>query len=526
FFTNISHEFRTPLTLIKGPVDAMLDRFKDDPEAVKRLKLVQRNSELLLRLINQLLDLAKLESGSLKVEKSAGEVHGFVRAIASGFDSHARQRGLTLSVEVPAEPANVMFDRDKVETIMINLLNNAIKFTPSGGEVRVTATVGEGLTTAKAQGREGSLRLTVSDTGIGIPADQQDKVFERFHQVSESHKEVGTGIGLALVKELVLLMGGEISVKSEVGKGSEFTMVLPVEEATSDKLQAASQIEQVDGEQRHGQAAETPSNQHPVPSTHGIEEESSIKPQVLVVEDNTDVRAFIIDSLGEEFSYLEADNGKQGVEKATSEIPDLIISDVMMPEMDGITMAARIKEDRNASHIPLILLTAKSTEESKLSGLSSGADDYLTKPFNKQELLLKVRNSINRQNKLKEMLRSQLLTEAPKEKILSQDEQFLQKVKETIMQQMSDEQLSVESLADDLGMSRVQLYRKVSALTGMAVNELIRKLRLQRAEHLLGQNWGSVSQVAYEVGFSNLSYFSKVFKEEFGVLPSEYEGSN
>ncbi|MBL7851767.1 MAG: DNA-binding response regulator, partial [Cyclobacteriaceae bacterium] len=183
-------------------------------------------------------------------------------------------------------------------------------------------------------------------------------------------------------------------------------------------------------------------------------------------------------------------------------------------------------EDRNTSHIPLILLTAKSTEESKLSGLSSGADDYLTKPFNKQELLLKVRNSINRQNKLKEMLRSQLLTETPKEKVLSQDEQFLQKVKETIIAQMSDEQLSVESLADDMGMSRVQLYRKVSALTGMAVNELIRKLRLQRAAQLLGQNWGPVSQVAYEVGFSNLSYFSRVFKEEFGVLPSEFTVSN
>jgi signal transduction histidine kinase/DNA-binding response OmpR family regulator/ligand-binding sensor domain-containing protein len=525
FFTNISHEFRTPLTLIKGPVDSMLDRYKDDPEAVKRLKLVQRNSELLLRLINQLLDLAKLESGSLKVEKSAGEVHGFVRAIASGFDSHARQRGVTLSVEVPAEPANVLFDKDKVETILINLVNNAIKFTPQGGRVTVEATCGE--LTAKTPRREGSLRIAVADTGIGIPSDQRDKVFERFHQVSESHKEVGTGIGLALVKELVNLMGGTITVESELGKGSSFAVTLPVEEAVLAEAEQQGVIEERPTDYRSPITDHlSPGNQHPVPSTNGTEGESSSKPQVLVVEDNVDVRAFIIDSLGEEFSYLEAENGKQGLDKATSEIPDLIISDVMMPEMDGITMAGRIKEDRNTSHIPLILLTAKSTEESKLSGLSSGADDYLTKPFNKQELLLKVRNSINRQNKLKELLRSQLLTEAPKEKVLSQDEQFLQKVKETIVAQMSDEQLSVESLADDMGMSRVQLYRKVSALTGMAVNELIRKLRLQRAAQLLGQNWGPVSQVAYEVGFSNLSYFSKVFKEEFGTLPSEYEGFN
>lgn len=527
FFTNISHEFRTPLTLIKGPVDTMLERYKDDPEAVKRLKLVQRNSELLLRLINQLLDLAKLESGSLKVEPTAGDVHGYIRAIASGFESHARQKGVTLRVEVPQDPAPVMFDKDKLETILINLVNNAIKYTPSGGEVKVLATVGEVVTTAKAQGREGSLRITVSDTGIGIPKDQRDKVFERFHQVSESHKEVGTGIGLALVKELVNLMGGTITVESELGKGSTFMVVLPVEQVTLEE--AEQQIDDL----------ERPTTYHSPLTTYqdvavravrneeratsdGAEDGSPSKPQVLVVEDNSDVRAFIIDSLGEDYGYIEAENGMQGLDKATREIPDLIISDVMMPEMDGITMAGKIKEDRNTSHIPLILLTAKSTEESKLSGLSSGADDYLTKPFNKQELLLKVRNSINRQNKLKDKLRTDLLAELPKEKVLSADEQFLQKVKETIIQQMSDEQLSVESLADDIGMSRVQLYRKVSALTGMAVNELIRKLRLQRAAQLLGQKWGPVSQVAYEVGFSNLSYFSKVFKEEFGVLPSEY----
>jgi YesN/AraC family two-component response regulator len=248
----------------------------------------------------------------------------------------------------------------------------------------------------------------------------------------------------------------------------------------------------------------------------------SAKPHILVVEDNTDLRHFIIDSLGNEFLFLEAENGKQGLDIATNEIPDLIISDVMMPEMDGITMAGKIKTDIRTSHVPLILLTAKSSEDSKLSGLSSGADDYLIKPFNKNELLLKVRNGVNRQLKLRERLRAELMSTAPKVEVLSEDEKFLNSVKEKILERLSDEQLSVESLSDDIGMSRVQLYRKVSGLTGISVNELIRKLRLQRAAQLLQQKWGPVSQVAYEVGFSNLSYFSKVFKEEFGVLPSEY----
>jgi DNA-binding response OmpR family regulator/two-component sensor histidine kinase len=533
FFTNISHEFRTPLTLIKGPVDTMLERYKDDPEAVTKLKLVQRNSDLLLKLINQLLDLAKLESGTLKVEKTDGEVYSFVRGVAGSFESMARQKGVDLKIETPEGTLPARFDKDKVETVLINLINNAIKFTPQGGQVVVKAMTGN--FTAEAQRRGGSLSLVISDTGIGIPPEHQSKIFERFHQVSEAHKEVGTGIGLALVKELITLMGGEIGVKSEQGKGSAFTVTLPLEPASSDKLQAASDELlavrhdplAVSGNQ--GLINESNSGNGSASSLQlaaGSSTETDSRPQVLVVEDNADLRAFIIDSLGPEFHFHQAENGKLGLQLATEHIPDMIISDVMMPEMDGMEMTRRIKEDIKTSHIPLILLTAKSGEDSKLEGLSKGADDYLTKPFNKQELLLKVRNGTARMQKLREKLKTDVLSNQPTEKILSQDEQFLNKVKETIIDRMSDEQLSVESLADDIGMSRVQLYRKVSALTGMAVNELIRKLRLQRAAQLLSQNWGPVSQVAYEVGFSNLSYFSKVFKEEFDVLPSEYETKN
>jgi len=516
FFTNISHEFRTPLTLIKGPVQNILDQFLngqkefDRNKIIDQLKLVQRNSDLLLKLINQLLDLAKLESGSLKVEKTEGEVFGFVRAIASSFHSFGALKNLDITINAPTENAVMLFDKDKVEAVLINLINNAIKFTPAGGSITVIA----GLTQDP-----NILELCVKDTGIGIPPEHQSKIFERFHQVSEAHKEVGTGIGLAFVKQLVELMGGTISVSSEVGKGSEFVVVLPIELATGLKPQATG-FESLNSE------VETPIINHSAsslkPAAGSAEDESSSKPHILVVEDNTDLRHFIIDSLGDEFNFLEAENGKQGLDQATVEIPDLIISDVMMPEMDGITMTGKIKKDTRTSHIPIIILTAKSSEDSKLSGLSSGADDYLTKPFNKNELLMKVRNGVSRQVKLREKLRAELMSTAPPVHVLSEDEKFLNSVKEKILERLSDEQLSVESLAEDIGMSRVQLYRKISGLTDISVNELIRKLRLQRAAQLLSQNWGPVSQVAYEVGFSNLSYFSKVFKEEFGVLPSEY----
>ncbi len=507
FFTNISHEFRTPLTLIKGPVQNILDSYKDDPKIQQQLKLVERNSDLLLKLINQLLDLAKLDAGNLKVEKSKGEVMRFVKATGSSFTSLAAQKNISITIDVP-EPCYALFDRDKIETILINLINNAIKFTPPNGKVNVRADV-----------KNSSLILNVRDTGIGIPEEQREKIFERFHQVSESHKEVGTGIGLALVKELVSLLEGTITVKSEVGKGSEFIVSLPLEiaEGPEDhKEESAQELSFSQPTVHIVQSKITPEG--------AATNREETRPHVLVVEDNADLRSFIIESLGNEFTFLEAENGRQGLEVATTEIPDLIISDVMMPEMDGITMAEKIKTDVRSSHIPLILLTAKSTETSKLSGLQSGADDYLTKPFNKHELLLKIRNGITRQRKLREKVMAELMSEAPRKEVLSADEQFLTKVKDEILRQMSNEQLSVESLAEQIGMSRVHLYRKISGLTGMSVNELIRKLRLHRAAQLLQQLWGPVSQVAYEVGFSNLSYFSKVFKEEFGTLPSEYNG--
>lgn len=503
FFANISHEFRTPLTLIKGPVREAMEEFGNHPKLVERMKLVERNADLVLKLINQLLDLAKLESGTLQVEKLINDLNSFVSVIVGSFSSLAYQKDITITTEVPAKRYLVRFDKDKVETILINLINNAIKFTPGGGSINVSASLNN----------KTLLVLSVSDTGIGIPLDQQDKVFERFHQVSDSHNEVGTGIGLSLVKELVALMSGSISLKSEPGKGSVFTITLPVEQLREvtdlDPLQAAAGT--IISDNAHGEPVEDT-------STNGLDH----RPHVLVVEDNTDLRKFIIESLGDEFHFLEASNGKLGMERAFEFVPDLILSDVMMPEMDGITMTKKLKGDTRTSHIPLILLTAKTSDESKLSGLGTGADDYLTKPFNRNELLLKIRNRIALQTKIREKIKLELLKESPKVEVQSADEKFLLKVKENILSRLSDEQLSVESLAEEIGLSRSQLLRKITGLTGVSVNELIRTFRLQKAAQLIEQNWAPVTQVAYEVGFSNLSYFSKVFKEQYGVLPSDY----
>ena len=507
FFTNISHEFRTPLTLIKGNADGLLEEYSDNPKTRERLNMIRQNSDLLLKLISQLMDLAKLESGGLTVNKTESDLNLFLSSLVNSFSSLAIQKNIELTVKLPSNRYLVLFDKDKLETILINLVSNALKFTPSGGSVNVTA-----MTLAKdaSPNEEAVLNILIRDTGIGIPRDLQTKVFERFFQVSESHKEYGTGVGLALVKELTEMMGGTITLTSEPDEGSEFRLAMPIsilnllEDSAIVSPPAITVLPEVEL----------------IVSTNGNGQPE--KPKLLVVEDNADLRKFIISSLGTDYDFLEAADGKQGLEVTLNEIPELIITDVMMPEMDGIDMTEKIKKDIRTCHIPIIVLTAKASEESKLAGLNSGADDYLTKPFNKNELVLKVRNAIASRARVREKMRLEMLREVSTSEVVSADEQFLMKVRNAILSRLSDEQLSVDSLAEQIGFSRAQFYRKVTALTGMPVNELIRSFRLQKAAQLLGQRWGSVSQVAYEVGFSNPSYFSKCFKDQFGVHPSAY----
>jgi len=513
FFTNISHEFRTPLALIKGPVQDLMERYTEDSKTLDKLKLIERNSDLLLKLINQILTLSKLESGGQRIEVTEFNLNSFVRAVSGSFSSMTKQKNVGLTIESLSSNFKVLFDKDKLEMILINLINNAIKFTPSGGEVSIGAEmVRENPDAGITSNGAGRYRLIVivKDNGIGIPQDQQTKIFDRFYQVSDVHKEVGTGLGLALVNELVNLLGGTVEVKSAIGKGSEFKIMLPMKVLQVARKLATDLRPEVIENGRHNTYS------------GGDQRESTTKPHILIVEDNFDMRKFIVEALGDSYYVLEAEDGKEGLETAVREIPQLIVSDVMMPEIDGVAMTGKLKKDFRTCHIPVILLTAKVTEESMLTGLDVGANDYIAKPFNKRELLLKIRNNIVAGEKMREKIRMELLSETPTFEVQSADEKFLVKVKETIQNRLADEQLGVESLAEDIGLSRVQLYRKITALTGISVNEMIRSFRLQKAAQLLKQDWGSISQITYEVGFSNPSYFSKCFKDRFGVMPSEY----
>lgn len=503
FFANISHEFRTPLTLIQGPVQILQEKFSADSKVKYQLQLIQNSTNVLLRLINQLLELARLESGNLKVENSRIELNTFLRLMVEYFETQAKQKQLRLSLEVPEIPYVVSVDKGKIETILINLIGNALKFTPVNGRVVIKSYL------EKGEDSNASLSIVIRDFGIGIPLDKQEQIFERFYQVNESHKEIGTGIGLALVKELVQLLQGTITVSSKPGEGSEFRVKIPAVILGVDL-------------NPHALEKDTFSEKTIENESSGFEQSERDAHKILVVEDNTELRKFIISAFDSDYYFIEAGTGIEGFEKAVHEMPELIISDIMMPEMDGIAMSNKIKGDVRSSHIPILFLTAKATEESKVEGLETGAEDYLTKPFLRDELVLKVKNIISSRIKIRERLRLEILNEAPEIIAESADEKFIKKVKEIIHERLNDPQLGVDTIAMAIGLSRTQLYRKISALTGISVNELIRSFRLQKAAQLLKQGWGSVSEVAYEVGFSNLSYFTRCFKEEFGVLPSRF----
>jgi signal transduction histidine kinase/ligand-binding sensor domain-containing protein/DNA-binding response OmpR family regulator len=508
FFTNISHEFRTPLTLIKGYSADLLEEYAHVPKTKDRLKMIGKNSDLLLKLINQLMDLARVESGTLVVVKSECHVNSFVTNLTNSFSSLAVQRKLNLSFSLPEVSCVALVDQSKLETILVNLISNAIKFTPSGGTVDVQASLDLNGSTEQSMPSENILCIRVVDTGIGIPGDKTLRVFERFYQINDSHKEVGTGVGLSLVQEFAELMKGTVTVTSELDKGSVFTVSVPVS-----VLRLVGQESPV---------IEVHESLEKVSQTNGEENGAAGKSKILVVEDNEDLIRFIVSSLGPDYHFLEATDGSQGLETARSEIPDVIITDIMMPRMDGMQLTKKLRADFRTSHIPILMLTAKASESDKLKGLALGADDYLTKPFNKKELVFKIQNSIAGRSRLREQLRIELMREAPTFQAESADEKFMLKVRTIILDRLADENLNVDFLASEIGLSRAQFYRKITALTGLPVNELIKSFRLQKAAKLLDQEWGPVSQVAYEVGFSNPSYFTKCFREEFGVLPSEY----
>lgn len=512
FFTNISHEFRTPLTLLVGPLADLRKKFPTEDLVL----VMQRNVNRLQALINQLLDLSKFDAGELKVEVEEGNISRFFSYIFGSFETLAQNKNLHFNVHQNYRSLAAKFDADKLEKITTNLLSNAFKFTPTNGRVEVNIEYMPKDTTI-------DVVLTVSDNGIGIDSQRLPRIFDRFYQVDDtSHRNYeGTGIGLALVKELVEILKGKISVESEVNKGTTFRVAFTL---------AASQQKNVSTESVF-ETTHTDTSISLLLSEAGVQEQNLApmddQPVLLIVEDNPDLRLYLRKIFESQYQIMEANDGQQGVEMALRIVPDMVITDLMMPRLDGFGVCERLKTDVRTSHIPVVLLTAKATMTDRLEGLGLGADEYLQKPFNKEELVIRVKNLLQQRSLLRDKfsLRSAVLPSEPvvgNEVSQQLDNQFIQRIRSVIEAHLSESNFDVEGLCKELKISRTNLHRKLKALTGTSATEFIRKIRLQQAAQLAQENTLTVSEIAYQVGFESLSYFSKSFQEEFGMLPSEY----
>ena len=510
FFSNVTHEFRTPLTLILGHLEQVIPTIEDE-RAKRELRIIQRNARQLGKLINQLLDIAKIEADKMELNLRHGNIVAFLKEVHTSFKSLADAKKVALVFESQEASIDMSFDPDKLELIFYNLFSNAFKFTENG-EVSLRISLLE---------RNGKphVRLAVQDTGIGIVEEQIPRVFDRFYQ-SESarwRKNKGTGIGLALVKELVELHSGHIDLKSIAGVGTEIVILLPVmhQQAENDASHGVvAALEQVDP---HLELDDNYQNLRPQLS----EQELDAQNIVLIVEDNDDIRKFIRHTLESEYHVFEANNGSSGLEMAKELVPDLIISDIMMPGTDGYQLTKAVKKFEQTSHIPVILLTAKAGEESKIEGLQVGADAYIPKPFSGKELHAQIKNLITLRQQLKQKYSRHMLMRPDEVKEPSMEERFLLRVRGVVEKHMGNEHFSVEELAHEVGLSRAQLHRKLIALTGGSASRYVRNFRLEHAMDLLKKNVGTVSEIAYRVGFSSPAYFTKCFTEDFGMAPSQ-----
>ncbi|MFB6344006.1 two-component regulator propeller domain-containing protein [Saccharicrinis sp. FJH62] len=517
FFTNISHEIRTPLTLILGPVEKIMHNKLSETEVNDNIKLVHRNAKNLDRLINQLLDFRKLQTGNLKLNLTEADIVRFVENIVESFRSLAEEKQIRLKFTTLKKSLFTAFDPDKIEKILNNLLSNAFKFTDQGGTISVNLSlIFDSEDEFNSDEKEKQfIEISVKDTGKGITNKNINKIFMRFFQSNDGEdSNSGTGIGLALVKELVSLHKGKVFVSSKTGKGTKFTVRIPYKQNMS--YRTTEITEAMD------EAEETIKK-----STENDDLSDNILSKImLVVEDNADVRKFIAGHFNSQYKIIEARNGKEGYEKALDNVPDIIISDIIMPLMDGYELCKKIKTDERTSHIPMLLLTAMHSKEHELKGLTIGADDYITKPFDINVLQAKVENILSIRDSLKEKYTETIVLEPTNVELSSPDERFLQKAIKIIEENISDSELDIEKFSAEVGVSRMQLYRKLNALTNMTVKEFIRHIRLKRASQLLVQQKLNVSEIAYEVGFKDLSHFRKCFKREFGMSATEFISKN
>jgi ATPase/histidine kinase/DNA gyrase B/HSP90 domain protein len=502
FFTNISHELRTPLTLIADPVNYIIHDDNLNSQQRSMLQIVQRNVLVLTQLVSEILDFRKVQNGKMELRLSDFNLAESMKQWIKLFSVSAQKKHIAISMDAP-DTIMLRADQDKIERICYNLLSNALKYTSEGGEITLTA-----------KEENGRVMISVADNGCGISSDELPYIFDRFYQAKNAGR--GTGIGLAIVKAFTELHHGEVSATSIEGKGSTFTIHIPVRQKGEVTNQPTEKIEQL---VEPSSAEEVPNQARHIDEL--IQPYQTDKPEVLIIDDNIDIRTYLRSVLSEKYNVSEAADGKVGLELARKIVPDIVLSDIMMPVMDGLAFCQQLKTDKAISHIPVILLTARSLDEQRAEGYEHGADAYLSKPFSLRLLLSRIDNLIESRKKLNQTWSKGVEDDEIGNISNEIDKSFLKQLRKIIQENLANSDLSVEQIGDEIGLSRVQLYRKVKALTGYSPVEIVRKARLTRARHLLQTTERTVSEVAYAVGFSTPSYFSKCYKDEFGENPKK-----
>ena len=502
FFTNISHELRTPLTLIADPVNYIIHDDNLNSQQRSMLQIVQRNVLVLTQLVSEILDFRKVQNGKMELRLSDFNLAESMKQWIKLFSASAQKKHIAISMDAP-DTIMLRADQDKIERICYNLLSNALKYTSEGGEITLTA-----------KEENGRVMISVADNGCGISSDELPYIFDRFYQAKNAGR--GTGIGLAIVKAFTELHHGEVSATSIEGKGSTFTIHIPVRQKGEVTNQPTEKIEQL---VEPSSAEEVPNQARHIDEL--IQPYQTDKPEVLIIDDNIDIRTYLRSVLSEKYNVSEAADGKAGLELARKIVPDIVLSDIMMPVMDGLAFCQQLKTDKAISHIPVILLTARSLDEQRAEGYEHGADAYLSKPFSLRLLLSRIDNLIESRKKLNQTWSKGVEDDEIGNISNEIDKSFLKQLRKIIQENLANSDLSVEQIGDEIGLSRVQLYRKVKALTGYSPVEIVRKARLTRARHLLQTTERTVSEVAYAVGFSTPSYFSKCYKDEFGENPKK-----
>ena len=535
FFIDISHEFRTPLSLILAPLQKITSSFENEPRLTRQIQMIKRNADRLFRLIDQILDLRKIDIHKMKLNLSRGDIVMYIKELTNSFDDIAQQRSMTLKFSSSTDSCQILFDENKLEKIMYNLLSNAFKFTPDGGEIQICCRL-LGKQSVTLSGYHSEIpgdeyfEIRVIDNGIGIPSEHKGHLFERFFRI-ERHDSIirrGSGIGLALTKELVDLHRGEIKVESQENKGTSFTVLLPAGKDVWDydmKAEISHEEKNITDSLKPFVLTEEHEYIHKY-SDKKIKLQNEKKTQIiLLVEDETDVRTFIREYFELNFKIIEAVNGVEGLDMAVRHNPDIIITDIIMSIMDGTEMCKKLKEDIRTSHIPIIMLTARSTLENKIEGLETGADAYLEKPFSIDLVEVQINNLLENRKKLRDKFSKELIIKPADIAVTSVDAIFVQKAIDIVDKHISDPGFGSEEFCKEIGMSRSQLHRKLKALTSQPASEFIRTLRLKRAANLLKDTKLSVEEISFRVGFNSPAYFTKCFKTLFSKTPSEFTGS-